>query len=190
MCRESLEEEQIGHGPWYKRGEEPWPGVVTGVMARFVRRAPRVLEAAEVGGCRVDGWCWIGEVCADLLPTFPSVGGCLMLDRRGVCCLTDVPSFHVKRNQDEALLASLLRTCPYFEARANAAAMLGALSGLDSTAGAGAAAAAADVRATRVEAAGALLKGVLDAEAHVMVLAAVSAFRMLGVGRGGGGGLS
>lgn len=54
MCRESLQEEQVGHGPWYKPGEEPWPGVVTGVMARCVRLSPRVLAAAEVGW--VEGW--------------------------------------------------------------------------------------------------------------------------------------
>lgn len=78
-----------------------------------------------------------------------------------------------KTTQDEALLASLLQSCPYFEVRANAAAMLGALSGLNPAAGDDSGGAA--VRAARVEAAGALLKGVLDAEAHVMVLAAVRA---------------
>lgn len=51
VCREALEEERgVGHGPWYLRGEEPWPGVVTGVMARFLRRAPGQLAAAEVNG--------------------------------------------------------------------------------------------------------------------------------------------
>lgn len=59
MCRESLQEEQVGHGPWYKRGEEPWPGVVTGVMARFVRRAPGVLAAAEVGSGWKGLWGWL-----------------------------------------------------------------------------------------------------------------------------------
>lgn len=77
--------------------------------------------------------------------------------------------YHHTHVQDEALLSSLLQACPYFEARANAASMLGALSELDPV-GDGA------VRVTRVEAAGALLKGVLGGEAHVMVLAAVSCF--------------
>lgn len=50
MCQEGLQEERIGHGPWYRRGEEPWLGIVTGVMARFLRRAPEALAAAEVSG--------------------------------------------------------------------------------------------------------------------------------------------
>jgi hypothetical protein len=50
MCQEGVQEEQIGHGPWYRRGEEPWLGIVTGVMARFLRRAPEALAAAEVSG--------------------------------------------------------------------------------------------------------------------------------------------
>jgi len=63
------------------------------------------------------------------------------------------------------LLAALLHSSPYFEARANAAGMLGALSQLPRTDPA--------IRVARVEAAGGLLKGALGEESHVMVLAAV-----------------
>lgn len=150
MCHESLQEESIGHGPWYMRGEEPWPGVITGVMARFVRRAPKVVAAAEVRFyCRL-------FVCVRYV--------------KGMGTPPTNAHSHTQDNntppQDEALLSSLLQSCPYFEARANAANMLGGLSQLPAEDDAA-------VRAARVEAAGALLKGALGGESHVMVLAAV-----------------
>lgn len=55
MGEEGMEEERRGHGPWYCRGEEPWLGLLTGVMGAFVRRRGRGgSEGGQAGGKEVE----------------------------------------------------------------------------------------------------------------------------------------
>jgi len=111
MGEEGMEEEGRGHGPWYCRGEEPWLGLLTGVMGSFVRRR--------------------------------GVGG-----REG------------GREGEVELLARMVRTCPYFEVRVNAAGMLGCVCPSSSP-------------SSLVSSVGKILKEALLTETHVLVEAAV-----------------
>ena len=86
----------------YLKGEEPWLGLLTGVMGALLRRSPALARA-----------------------------------------------------EDLELLSSLLKTCPYYEVRVNAAAMLG-LAG-----------------AQQVEAVGRVLIEALAGETNVMTEAAI-----------------
>ena len=107
MGEEGMEEEGRGHGPWYCRGEEPWLGLLTGVMGAFVRRRG---EGGREGGVE--------------------------------------------------LLARMVRTCPYFEVRVNAAGILGCVCPSSSP-------------CSLVSSVGKVLKEALLTETHVLGEAAI-----------------